>query len=85
MCFIQAAERVLAKWVGVTDPQVLEKTYAVALRGFAAGPTVDLDAVQTAIDLLVESEPNLASVRAAAVVDNTPVNEAALRYGFPTR
>ena len=80
-----AAQRVLAKWVDVTEPQDLEKAYALALRGFAAGPTVDLEAVQTVIDLLAESNPEVGSLQAAVVVDNRPVNEAAVRYGFAAR
>jgi NitT/TauT family transport system substrate-binding protein len=80
-----AAHRVLAKWVGVEETEVLDQTYALALRGFAPGPTLDLEAVQSLIDLLAESQPNLGALRSATVVDNTLANEAARRYGFPTR
>jgi NitT/TauT family transport system substrate-binding protein len=81
----EAALRVLAKWVGTSDPEALERTYALALRGFTAGPTVDSEAVQTVIELLAENQPNVGALRPTDVVDNTLVNEAALRYGFPTR
>ncbi len=80
-----AAERVLAKWVEVSDPEDLDKTYAIAARGFRDGPTVDPEAVQTTIDLMAESEAAVRGLRAEQMVDNTLANEAATQYGFPTR
>jgi NitT/TauT family transport system substrate-binding protein len=80
-----AAERVLAKWVEVTDPEELDKTYQIALRGFRGGPAADPEAVQTTIDLLAESEPAVRGLRAEQMLDNTLANEAAAQAGFPTR
>jgi NitT/TauT family transport system substrate-binding protein len=80
-----AAQRVLAKWVEVSDPDELDKTYEIAQRGFRAGPVVDLEAVQTTIDLLAEGEPAVGGLRADQVVDNTVASEAAAQYGFPAR
>jgi NitT/TauT family transport system substrate-binding protein len=80
-----AAERVLAKWVGVSDPEELDKTYEIALRGFKDGPTVSLEAVQSTIDLMAESEGAVGGLRAEQMVDDTLANEAAAQYGFPTR
>ena len=80
-----AAQRVLAKWVEVTDPEDLDKTYEIAVRGFGGGPTVDPEAVQTTIDLIAETTPTVRGLRAEQFVDNSIANEAAVRYGFPPR
>jgi NitT/TauT family transport system substrate-binding protein len=80
-----AAQRVLAKWVEVTDPEELDKTYEIAVRGFGNGPTVSLEAVQTTIDLMAESEAAVRGLRAEQLVDSAPATEAAAQYGFPTR
>ena len=80
-----AAQRILATWVNVTDPEELDKTYELAVRGFRNGPAVDLDSVQTSIDLIAEEQPAAKSLRASQIVDNALVNEAAAKWGFPTR
>ncbi|HLI27720.1 MAG TPA: ABC transporter substrate-binding protein [Chloroflexota bacterium] len=80
-----AAQRVLAKWVEVTEPADLDKTYELAVRGFGGGPVVEPDAVQTTIDLLAESTPAVRGLRAEQIIDNRLANELAAQYGFPTR
>ena len=80
-----AAQRVLAKWVEVTDPEELDKTYEIAVRGFGHGPTVSLEAVQTTIDLMAATESAVRGLRAEQLVDNAIAAEAAAQYGFPTR
>lgn len=78
-----AAQRVLAKWVEVSDPAVLDQTYELAVRGFRGGPEVHLDAIQTVIDLLAESDAAIRGLRAEQIVDNTFASEAARQYGLP--
>jgi NitT/TauT family transport system substrate-binding protein len=80
-----AAERVLGKWVGVDDPEDLHRTYEIIRRRYPLGPAVDPESVQTSIDLIAEDKPEAGSLRASQLVDNTLVNEAAARWGFPTR
>ena len=80
-----AAERVLGKWANVTDPDELAKTYEIAQRGFKNGPAVDLESVQTSIDLIAEQQPAARELRAARMVDNSFANEVAAKWGFPTR
>lgn len=80
-----AAERVLGKWVGVDDPADLDRTYEIIRRRYPLGPAVDPESVQTSIDLIAETKPEAGGLRASQLVDNTLVNEAAARWGFPTR
>jgi NitT/TauT family transport system substrate-binding protein len=78
-----AAQRVLGKWVEVSDPTELDLTYELAVRGFRGGPEVNLEAIQTIMDLLAETEAAIRGLRAEQLVDNTIASEVARQYGFP--
>ncbi len=69
------AMKVLAKYMGVSDPTVLDYSYGVGLPLFKSPPYPTIEGVQVVLDFLAEKEPKAKQFQPKDFVDNSLLQE----------
>jgi NitT/TauT family transport system substrate-binding protein len=69
------AMKVLAKYMGVNDPAVLDYSYTVGLPLFSSPPYPTIEGIQVVLDFLGEKEPKAKQFQPKDFVDNSLLQE----------